>query len=138
MMLSVGSIFARGVVCSLSLSAVLVQAAVGSDTQAILCEDGAHATLEHTAVHMGKDMRRWTCGTAVNSTDAKLQRVKDFDLCAADCTTYCDEPSLENNIDQDGKSLFCIATLSQSIMRPQVASPLTRTNISFGNTTPVE
>ncbi|KAF8183130.1 hypothetical protein BJ912DRAFT_976716 [Pholiota molesta] len=98
-MLSVGSIFARRLLCSLSLS-LLILAANGADKQAALCEDGTRAILDHTAVYMGKDTKRWTCNMTVHSNvTSKVGHMKDFDLCTAECTTYCDVPALEGGPD---------------------------------------
>ncbi|KIM46926.1 hypothetical protein M413DRAFT_23248 [Hebeloma cylindrosporum] len=69
----------------------------GTFTQtALICEDGSHATLEHTSVYLGHKARTWSCPT--NSTERqattlnKEDRPRDFDLCTATCTTYCDKP----------------------------------------------
>jgi hypothetical protein len=61
---------------------------------AALCEDGTRAILDHTAVYMGKDTKRWTCNMTVHSNvTSKVGHMKDFDLCTAECTTYCDAPA---------------------------------------------
>lgn len=61
---------------------------------ATLCEDGIRATLDHTAVYMGKNTKRWTCNMTVHSNvTTTIGQMKDFDLCTAECTTYCDEPA---------------------------------------------
>lgn len=116
-MLIVRPIFAQAVLCSLSL-ALMMSSGAAKDLRgaylylscdlvvqsnhsyrptAVLCKDGTHATLEHTAVYMGKDCSRWTCHTELTSDSgsaATLKKIhlKDFDLCTADCETYCDSP----------------------------------------------
>ncbi|KAF8960365.1 hypothetical protein BDZ97DRAFT_1322210 [Flammula alnicola] len=54
---------------------------------------------------MGKDTRRWSCNmkfTADNTTVMhKIDRLKDFDLCAANCETYCEKPILDGGPDPE-------------------------------------
>jgi hypothetical protein len=81
----------------ISLTENLTQMTDGTLAQtALLCEDGSHATLEHTSIHLGDKARTWSCST--NSTERnaailnKQAHPNDFDLCTAICTTYCDKP----------------------------------------------
>ncbi|KJA18416.1 hypothetical protein HYPSUDRAFT_69928 [Hypholoma sublateritium FD-334 SS-4] len=98
-MLVVRPIFAQTVLCSLSF-ALMMSSRGARDLRAVLCKDGTHATLEHTAVYMGKDCGRWTCHRELTSypgSAATPQKIhlKDFDLCTANCETYCDSPVID-------------------------------------------